>query len=56
MLIQEKLAVAAILIAACGFLVKQGIAAFRKRNNKACGGSCGCGKGTLPVGKNALPR
>ncbi len=54
MLIQEKLAVAAALVAACGFLVKQGVAsARRKRNTKTCGGTCGCGKGSLPIGKNA---
>ena len=44
MLIQEKIAVAAIVLAAAVYLVRLAVAKYRARRSKNSCSGCGCGK------------
>jgi hypothetical protein len=54
MLIQEKIAVAAIVLAAASYLVRVTVAKYRtRRSENACSG-CGCGKAPHITKRNGL--
>lgn len=55
MLIQEKIAVAAIVLAAALYLVRAAVARYRaQRSDNACAG-CGCGKAIEITKRNSPP-
>ena len=55
MLIQEKISVAAIVLAAAAYLVRMTVAKHRaRREENACSG-CGCGKAIALTKQNSPP-
>lgn len=50
MLIQEKIAIAAAILAAAVYLIRQTVLKYRKRRDEGACSGCGCGKaGKGPV-------